>query len=267
MAQLDWGEEMCGRWICFRCFTQVVTSRYDFSWFFVIKNQPRADLNKVRDEGRDEASHDCRVSQQNELVNHSNLETLLCDCKFKRNDWKRNKHEQWKWSNQIIKRERGRQQNSSFGSTFSQTRVVQKSFVLSVTPHVHRYEIADVGWNFAFHDCRIAPYDVLIISFNLKILNYGLKIKKEIKETVRRKFTESGMGWERITKTLPDSKAPPPVISCPLSSIHATTWTKSATKLGIKHLMIAELPRITYSLGVSSAAYTWLMTDNRRGKM
>ena len=37
----------------------------------------------------------------------------------------------------------------------------------------------------------------------------------------------------------------------PELSFQLTIWIKSATKLGISHFMIAELPKMTYSLSAS----------------
>jgi len=54
-------------------------------------------------------------------------------------------------------------------TTFSDIRI--ESIVISIAPHVDRHKVADVGWNLALHDCSIAAYHVLVVSFNFVILN------------------------------------------------------------------------------------------------
>lgn len=71
--------------------TKVVVPRTDFCGFFIVEYQPRADLYEVRNKGRNGTFHDRRVSQQNELVNHSDLKVLGCDCElqnFEQNNYK-----------------------------------------------------------------------------------------------------------------------------------------------------------------------------------
>lgn len=133
--------------------------------------------------------------------------------------------------------------------TFGGVRV--KRVVVSVTPHVNGNEIADVRRDFAFHDCRVASNYVLVVSFHLVVLNDGLIYKKNFNFTIVAQLKNNWEGSTGFYKKT--SNAIPAAICSPSSSIHSTTCTKSATKEGIKHLIIAEFPRITYSAGVISA--------------
>lgn len=166
-------------------------------------------------------------------------------------------------------------QTPGYNHTFFVRRIWIESVVVSVAPHIHCHKVTDVRWNFAFHYSSVSSNDVFLISVDLIILNYSFSIqfKRKTKsnwcliinviEMIMIEIIEEnafGMLELFVWQLLPSWKFPPPKISSSSPLIHATTWTKSATKLGIKHLIMAEFPLITYSLGVISASYTWLIT-------
>lgn len=67
-------------------FTQIRVRDADFRRLIIIDYEPRDDLNEIGDERWQQAFHNRRVAQQNELVDHSDLESLSHD--WGAEDWK-----------------------------------------------------------------------------------------------------------------------------------------------------------------------------------
>jgi hypothetical protein len=128
-----------------------------------------------------------------------------------------------------------------------------------VNPSYNLYKICYKRRNGAFYDGRVSSHDIFF--------NY-LGVVELIDHYMKENIIKDGVSCENLNYmenlrridvkkskylSLPPEKSFPGKISSLSSFIQATTCTKSATKLGIKHLMIAEFPRITYSFVISAS--------------
>lgn len=58
-------------------------------------------------------------------------------------------------------------------NTFRHRSVWMKSVVVGIAPHIDTDEVADVRWNFAFHDRSVSSNDILVVGFHFVVLNYS----------------------------------------------------------------------------------------------
>lgn len=62
-----------------RFFTEVVLRDVYLCWLISINDEPGAHLNEIGNERRQQTFHNGRVSQQDELIDNSDFEILICN--------------------------------------------------------------------------------------------------------------------------------------------------------------------------------------------